>query len=66
MNETDQKAVGELKVRVGELASHFTDFDFLRYLQGYDYKIDDLVPFIQKNCEILRAIDAENYQIPLR
>uniref|UniRef100_A0A915KGL6 Uncharacterized protein n=1 Tax=Romanomermis culicivorax TaxID=13658 RepID=A0A915KGL6_ROMCU len=63
MNEEDRRSVEELRSKVGQLArDQLTDFDLLRWLQGYEYKTDQVVSLINRNCEVLRAVDICNYE----
>lgn len=63
MNGHEEKLVQTLKGILSDVSTvEYTDFDYLRWLQGHDYNLDVIIPKLRHHFLCLRAYDFENYE----
>uniref|UniRef100_A0A915J9W3 CRAL-TRIO domain-containing protein n=1 Tax=Romanomermis culicivorax TaxID=13658 RepID=A0A915J9W3_ROMCU len=66
MNEKDKNFVQQLRERLKNIpqTEKLTDFDLLRWLQGFDYKLSTIIPKLIDHVNFLNAYDFESYEPP--
>lgn len=62
MNNKIKSNIEFLKEQLADVAvPEFTDFDYLRWLQGHDYKLDIVLPKLRHHFSFLRSYDFVNH-----
>lgn len=62
MNDSEQKMVNNLKELLSDISTEeYTDFDYLRWLQGFDYNVDTVVPILRQHFLFLRLYNFGNF-----
>jgi len=62
---TDEKlAIEKLRQELGDLLpDDYTDFDLLRWLQGYSFKIHDILPKLRHHLRFMQSYDFEKFEV---